>query len=59
MAKGLRPPQVTEPKAAIGRLPSRTPVIIRSHEGSAGIMREEWGAGIKWVVCPRGKVISH
>jgi hypothetical protein len=35
MAEGLRPPWVTEPKAAIGRPLSRMPVIIRSHESSA------------------------
>ena len=36
MAKGLRPRWIPLSKAAIGRLPSRMPVIIRSHESSAG-----------------------
>ena len=40
MAEGLRPPE-EPPPAAIGRLPSRMPVIIRSHEGSACIMGQE------------------
>ena len=43
MAEGLCPPE-EPPPAAIGRLPSRMPVIIRSHEGSAGIMGEDAGA---------------
>jgi hypothetical protein len=43
MAEGLRPPQVTEPEAAIGRPLSRMPVIIRSHESSGASMMEDAG----------------
>jgi hypothetical protein len=41
MAKGLRPPGTPLLPAAIGRLPSRMPVIIRSHEGSGVSMMED------------------
>jgi hypothetical protein len=37
------------PRAAIGRLLSRMPVIIRSHEGSADKITVYWGWGIKIV----------
>jgi hypothetical protein len=47
MAKGLRPLWVTEPKAAIGRLLSRMPVIIRSHEGSGDKITDGLGVGDK------------
>jgi hypothetical protein len=47
MAKGLRPPTIPLSPAAIGRLLSRMPVIIRSHEGSAVKISEVWGGGDK------------
>jgi hypothetical protein len=50
MAKGLCPLRVTEPKAAIGRPPSRMPVIIRSHEGSGVSMMEDVGWWMEYVV---------
>ncbi len=46
----LRPPQVTEPKAAIGRPLSRMPVIIRSHESSGISMMEDVGRGMEFVL---------
>ena len=56
MAEGLRPQRVTEPEAAIGRTPSRMPVIIRSHEGSAWNVIPVAGVGDKNRVYPRGKM---
>ena len=49
MAEGLRPPPIPLSTAAIGRLLSRMPVIIRSHEGSPDIMREDAGWGMEKV----------
>jgi hypothetical protein len=46
----LRPPQVTEPNAAIGRPLSRMPVIIRSHESSPASMREDVRRGMEFVL---------
>jgi hypothetical protein len=45
----LRPPKTPLPSAAIGRLLSRMPVIIRSHESSGTSMRENSGQWIKTV----------
>jgi hypothetical protein len=59
MAEGLRPPQVTEPETAIGRLPSRMPVIIRSHEGSAGKYARVLRGGDEMIVLFLRKIISH
>ena len=47
MAKGLRPRPAPLLSAAIGRLLSRMPVIIRSHESSGAIVHEVLGVGIK------------
>jgi hypothetical protein len=46
MAEGLRPPWIPLSKTAIGRLLSRMPVIIRSHESSGASMAQETAAGI-------------
>jgi hypothetical protein len=48
MAKELRPPEEPLPPAAIGRPPSRIPVIIRSHEGSQHNVGANQRAGIKY-----------
>ena len=57
MAKGLRPQWIPLPKAAIGRLPSRIPVIIRSHESSGAIVHEVLGVGINYFAKSREFVI--
>jgi hypothetical protein len=41
----LRPPGITEPEAAIGSLPSRMPVTIRSHESGTGECARRSGGG--------------
>ena len=46
-AEGLRPRMTPLSCAAIGRLPSRMPVIIRSHEGSGENVTRLLGVGDK------------